>query len=108
MQTAAIFNKRLGLLDGGFTLGIQAPNDSGDRQMCDVITPHPRLPHFVAGDVRVRHVPEGWLIEDAHGRRLYETAASLGEARLIARTVVRQGGRVWVCRRSGWTLIDED
>jgi hypothetical protein len=73
-----------------------------------VITPHPRLPHFVAEDVRVRQVPEGWLIEDARGRRLYETAASLGEARLVARTVVREGGRVWLCRRSVWTLIDED
>jgi hypothetical protein len=73
-----------------------------------VTTPHPRLPHFVALDLRVRHAPEGWLVEDAGGRRLYDTAASLAEARLIARTVVPEGGRVWVRQSTGWTLIDED
>jgi hypothetical protein len=73
-----------------------------------VATAHPLLPNLSDRDLVLRHTPSGWLVEDASGWPVYETLASIAEARLIARTLVPEGGRVWVCRPSGWALIDED
>lgn len=71
-------------------------------------TAHPLLPNLSDRDLVLRHTPAGWIVEDAHRRPVCETLASIGEARLIARTLGPEGGRVWVCRSSGWALIDED
>ena len=73
-----------------------------------VATAHPLLPNLSDRDLVLRHTAAGWFVEDAAGRPVCETLASIAEARLIARTLVAPGGRVWVCRSSGWGLIDED
>jgi hypothetical protein len=80
----------------------------GDVKEGVVATAHPLLPALSDRDLVLRYTTDGWRVEDATGRQVCETLASIAEARLIARTVVPEGGRVWVCRPTGWTLIDED
>jgi len=79
-----------------------------DVQQDVVATAHPLFPNLSDRDLVLRHTPAGWLVEDASGRPVCETLTSIAEARLIARTLVPAGGRVWVCRSTGWGLIDED
>lgn len=71
-------------------------------------TAHPLLPNLSDRDLVVRHTQTGWLVADATGRQVCELLDSIAEARLIARTLVLEGGRIWVCRPTGWMLIDED
>lgn len=71
-------------------------------------TAHPLLPNPSDRDLLARKTTCGWRVEDATGRQVCETLASVAEARLVARTLVAEGGRVWMCRAGSWSLIDED
>jgi hypothetical protein len=69
---------------------------------------HPILPQLTTRDIVLRATTVGWLVEDAHGRPICETLDSIAEARLVGRTFVPARGKVWVCRKEGWALLDED
>lgn len=80
----------------------------GHVKVSVVATGHPLLPKLSDRDIVLICTTAGWRVENAAGRQMCETLASIAEARLIARTVVPDGGRVWVAGRNGWTLMDED
>ena len=73
-----------------------------------VATMHPLLPKLTNRDIVLRDTTTGWLVEDANGRPICETLDSIAEARLVGRTFVPPRGKVWVCRKEGWQLLDED
>jgi len=73
-----------------------------------VATLHPLLPKLATRDIVLRDTTVGWLVEDANGCPICETLDSIAEARLVGRTLVPARGKVWVCRKEGWELLDED
>lgn len=71
-------------------------------------TLHPMLPRLSHRDIVLRDTTHGWRVEDATGRPMCESLASIAEARLIGRTFVPARGKVWMCRTTGWVLLDDD
>lgn len=66
------------------------------------------LPQLTHRDLVLRRTSGGWRIEDAAGRQLCDTVWSTAEARLVGRTFVPVQGRLWMCVREGWVLVDDD
>jgi hypothetical protein len=66
------------------------------------------IPRLRPGDLVLRSTDVGWRVEDAGGRQICEVLHTIAEARLIGRTFVAPRGRVWICERAGWSLLDPD